>query len=98
MNKYKPEYLGKVMPVDEPSRLTDFVQNKFDAFSRIYDVCKDQSEEISAISTVDTPSAASDSLSVKITTTSDISAKIKEGTLSDPSIKINGDTITASGK
>ena len=86
------------MPVDEPSRLTDFVQNKFDAFSRIYDACKDQSEGISAISTVDTPSAASDSLSVKITTTSDISAKIKEGTLSDPSIKINGDTITASGK
>ena len=33
VEKYKPGYLGKVMPVDNPSKLTDFVTNKYDAFS-----------------------------------------------------------------
>ena len=98
MNKYKPEYLGKIIPVDEPSKLTDFVQHKFEAFSKIYEICKEQSDGISDISTVENPSTEPNSLSVKLTTTMDISAKIKENTLDDPSIKFNGYTITASVK
>ena len=49
MEKYKPGYLGKVIPADNPSKLTDFVTNQYDAFSKIYDTCKNQSENISDI-------------------------------------------------
>lgn len=97
MNKYKPEYLGKVMPVDNPSKLTDFVQNKYDAFSKIYDTCKEQSEGISEISAVDNNSGGSDSLTVKVSASPDSMSKIIEAAANDESVKVNGDQITATG-
>ena len=53
MEKYKPEYLGKVIPVDNPSKMTNFVENQYDSFSKMYEVCKDQSSNISDIKPVD---------------------------------------------
>ena len=63
MNKYKPEYLGKVIPAEDPLKMTDMLQNKFEQFSSIYDTCKDMSTNISDIKVVDT---SPDLLSVKI--------------------------------
>lgn len=97
MNKYKPEYLGKVIPADNPVQLTDFVTNKYDSFSKVYDTCKDQSEKIDNIQVVE--SGGDDnkcSLSVKLITDQDTVETIKHaiGT-NDTSINIKGDVITA---
>ena len=53
MKKYKPSYLGSVMPVDNKEKMDDFFINKYESFSEIYDACKDFSEEISGISMVE---------------------------------------------
>lgn len=47
MKKYKPSYLGKLMPVDDKDLMNDFIVNKYEAFTEIYDACKDSSEDIS---------------------------------------------------
>lgn len=94
MEKYKPEYLGKVIPADDQSKLTDFVTNKYDAFSKIYDVCKDQSEHINDISAVDNNST--NSLSVKVSTDSSVMDSIKELTKDDKSVIIDNNVITTS--
>jgi predicted nucleic acid-binding Zn-ribbon protein len=93
MNQYKPEYLGKVIPVDDQDQLTDFVQNRFDSFSKIYDSCKEQSSSISDISMV--KSTEANDLSVKISTDDETIQKISEKIIDDDNIKINGDVITA---
>lgn len=99
MEKYKPEYMGKVIPADDPSKLTDFVANKYDAFSTIYDACKDQSEKISAIKVVENNGAntSPDVLSVKVTAGKDTFDYIKEATKDNGSIVIVNDVITAKG-
>lgn len=94
VEKYKPGYLGKVMPVDNPSKLTDFVTNKYDAFSKIYDVCKDQSNSINDIKSVDAGNDCG-SLVVKVSTTNDTMNNIKEATKNDPALSVNNDVITA---
>ena len=68
MNRYKPEYLGKVMPADNPGKLTDFVTNKFESFSKVYDVCKDHSEKIDDIKNMDIENEDKSSISVKVIT------------------------------
>lgn len=94
MNKYKPEYLGKVIPANDPSKLTDFVANKYDAFSKIYDTCKTESEGIKDIKTVDSV-MDSKVLSVKISADKDVIEKIKDGTKNDDNVTMKDDVITA---
>lgn len=94
MNKYKPEYLGKVVP-NESAKITEFVMDKFDSFSKIYDACKDQSESISDIKAVDVGSTDPSSLSVKLSTGSDTLSKITESIKNDTTITMSGDVITA---
>lgn len=96
MEKYKPGYLGKVIPVNDQYKTTDFIINKYDAFSKIYDNCKDQSENISDIKVVENNNSESNfSLSVKLTTTKEVVENIKESVKGDNSIKIDNGTITA---
>ena len=95
MNKYKPEYLGKVIPVDNPGKLTDFVTNKYDSFSKVYDVCKDQSDKIEDIKAVDTEGSDVNSFSVKLSADADTVETIKKAIGADSSINIKGDVITA---
>ena len=92
MKKYKPQFLGKVIPADDSEKLTDFVTNKYDAFSKIYDVCKDQSEKITDIKSIDFNEK---SLSVKVSTDKESMDKIKESSSNNDSITINNDVITA---
>lgn len=92
MKKYKPQFLGKVIPADDSEKLTDFVTNKYDAFSKIYDVCKDQSEKITDIKSIDSNEK---SLSVKVSTDKESMDKIKESSSNNDSITINNDVITA---
>lgn len=95
MNKYKPEYLGKVIPADDPSKLTDFVTKQYDSFSKIYDTVKDHSESISDVKAVDVGSSDPSSLSVKVSTDSETMDKIRETSKGDSSITVSGDVITA---
>lgn len=95
MEKYKPSYMGKVMPADDPAKLTDFVANKFDAFSKAYDACKDQSENIKDVSATSTPNDSSNSFAMKVSTDSETLKKIDEATKSDDSVSVKGDVITA---
>lgn len=90
MEKYKPGYLGKVLPVDNQNKMTDFVANKYDAFSKVYDTCKTSSENIKDIKSVET---SDNSFSVKVSTDSETMQCIKENN-KDESVNISGDTIT----
>lgn len=94
MEKYSPGFLGKVIPADNQSKMTDFVQNKYDAFTQIYDACKDHSEKISDIKPVDIPSNDPNSLSVKVSTTDDVKKDIKEA----GNVDVSNDIITATSK
>ena len=95
MENYKPGYLGKVMPVDNQSKMTDFVTNKYDAFTKVYDICKNQSSNINNIVGVDTGgTSTSVELSVKLSTTQETINAIKKNASNDPSISINNDVIT----
>ena len=91
MDKYKPGYMGKVMPADDPVKLTDFVANKYDNFSKCYDAVKSESEKITNVSAVSTPGS---SFTMQVSADSTTMMKIKENN-TDPSISIKGDTVTA---
>ena len=92
MNTYKPEYLGKVIPADDNVKLYEFMGNKYDAFSKIYDTCKNCSDAISNIGVVDDDL---NSLSLRIVTDEKTISEItKEAELMN-GIKIQGDVIIA---
>lgn len=93
MRTYKPEYLGKVIPANDASKLTDFVTNRYDAFSKIYDTCKSSSEKIDDIKVVDTSN--SESLSVKISTDSSTLDNISKEAKKNESVSVTGDVIMA---
>lgn len=95
MEKYKPEYLGKVIPADNPGKLTDFVTNQYESFSKVYDVCKDYSDKIDDIKSVNVESTDKSSFSAKITTDMDTVETIKKAIGTDSSMNIKGDVITA---
>ena len=95
MNRYKPEYLGKVIPADNPGKLADFVINKYDLFSKTYDSCKEYSDKIHDIQRVESESGDISSFSMKLTTDMDTLDTIKKAIGCDDSINIKGDVITA---
>lgn len=97
MEKYKPQYMGKVIPANDPSKLTDFVANKYDAFSKIYDVCKEQSPNIGDIKVVDLNNADNNTLAVKLSTNKNTVDHIKEATKDNGSVNIKDDVIMAKG-
>ncbi len=92
MRTYKPEFLGKVMPADNASKLTEFMTNKYDAFSKIYDTCKGSSEKIDDVKVVDTSTTGS--LSVKISTDSGTLENISKEAKKNESVNVTGDVIT----
>ena len=91
MNRYKPIFLGQIIPADNESKLTDFVENKFDAFDDIYNICKKYSDDISSISNV---SYDGNDLSVKLTCSTEVIEKIKNNNLNDK-LTVSLDVITA---
>jgi len=97
MEKYKPAYLGKtIYPADDTTKLTDFVQNKYEAFSMIYDSCKDESNNISDIRIIENSDDEDiTTLSIKISADESAVVNISEKIKDDQSIIIKGDVITA---
>jgi len=99
LDKYKPTYLGKVLPSDPP-KTKDFLQNNYPQFSDTYDAVKDESEDIRDVS----GSFTSDSFSLKISanksTLTNISNKIDTmiSDEADNELSIIGDIITAKKK
>lgn len=98
MNKYKPEFMGKVIPADDPAKLTDFVTNKYEAFSKVYETCKEQAEKIENISVASSDNASPDTLSVKVSTDSETMSNIQEAAKKDDSVSVSGDVVTATGE
>lgn len=99
MKKYKPEYLGKVLPDEGPKR-KDFLQNEYEPFSEIYDACKDESEDITDIKNL-TEELGSPSLNIKVTTTSEeVLHKLSDKISNDPesNVSISGDVLTSKKK
>jgi arginine/ornithine N-succinyltransferase beta subunit len=98
MEKYKPEYLGKVLP-DETKAATTFLQDKYEAFNAVYDACKTESANIMDIKTVE--SSGDSSLSVKVSVSND-QALVNIGenisNMNDENIQISGDVVTADSK
>lgn len=89
MERYKPGYLGKVIPADNQSKLTEFVTKKMDAFNKVYDSCKTHSESIQDIKPVENDD--SNSLSVKVATDAETLAAIA----TDESVSVDGNVVTA---
>lgn len=94
MERYKPTYMGQVMPADDPSKLTDFVANKYESFSKCYDAAKDESENIKAVAAVSSPEGSSE-FGMKVNTDSETMEKISEKVKDDETVSVSGDTITA---
>ena len=93
MRTYKPEYLGKVIPVHDASQMTDFVTNKYDSFTKIYETCKTSSDKINDIKVVD--SSNNGSLSVKVSTDKETLDNISKEAKKNESVVVTGDVITA---
>lgn len=91
MDKYKPTYMGQVMPVDNPSKMTDFVSNKYESFSKCYDAVKSESEKINGVSPVQTNEGTSE-FSMKVNTDSatmeNIAANAKD-------VSVDGNTVNS---
>lgn len=93
MDKYKPGYLGKVIPADDAVKMTDFVENKFDSFNKVYDACKGQSSNIQDIKPIE--NSTQDSLSVQIVASRDTIESVKEAVKDDESITVQDGVIIA---
>ncbi len=93
MERYKPGYMGKVIPADDPAKLTDFVTNKYDAFSKVYDACKNSSDKIKDVTSVETASGSSE-FCMKISTDSATIKSIIENK-KDDCVSVQGDVIMA---
>lgn len=97
MENYKPAYMGKVMPVNDTAKLTDFVVNKYEAFSKCYDSCKDQSANITDVKAVETEIGKPD-FGIKISADSKTLTQLNETANKLDSVSMNGDVIMANKK
>lgn len=95
MRRYKPEYLGRVITPDDSEKMTDFVQNKYDSFSKVYDTCKCDSERISDIQNIETPEKSKE-FSMRVVTDDETLKSITEKSREGVGISVNGNIITAS--
>ena len=94
MEMYKPGFMGKVIPADDPVKLTDFVTNKYDSFSNCYDAIKENSDKINSISSVPCTENSSE-FGMKINSDSDTISVIQDRVSNNPSISMIGDIITS---
>ena len=92
MKKYKPEYLGKVLPKDQ-DKITDFMHNKFNGFSEVYNTCKDSSDKINDVKSVEKDTDNKETYAMKVSADDSVLKDIKEKN-TNQSIDITGDTIT----
>lgn len=98
MENYKPKYLGKCIPADNPSKLTKFVTEQYDSFSKVYDTCKDQSDKIDDIKVVDSGDGDSgDTLKVKVSADKEVLKEISDKAKEGGSVTVQDDVITAKG-
>lgn len=74
--------------------MTDFVQNKYESFSKIYETCKEKSDKISDIQCLN--SNKEKELSVRVITDDEVLEDIKKKTKEDSGVIVEGDIITAS--
>jgi uncharacterized protein (DUF4415 family) len=97
MDKYKPGYLGKVLP-ENKSDIADFMHNKYDGFSKVYDACKSESDKISDIKPAKTDSDDNKTYAVKVSVTDQSALENIKNNNNDTSVKIDGDVISADCK
>ena len=80
------------MPADDPAKLTRFVKDQYSAFTKIYDACKEYSDKINDVTSVQLDD---NKLSVKLSTDIETIDSIKEAVAADGMTTIVGDVITA---
>ena len=71
--------------------MTNFLSNQYDSFSKIYDLCKNESDKIKDVKVV---TDNNEKLSLKVSTSLDTLNDIKQK-VTDESISIDNDIITA---
>ena len=88
MRQYKPEFLGKVMPVDNKEKMSKFLNDQYFSFNNIYDAIKEHSEDISDLILLESENEKE--LRIKLITENSILEKIKSS-----KVKIINDIISA---
>ena len=93
MKKYKPEFLGKVLPTENTTKMTEFVNNKYQSFCKIYDKCKDNCDKINDVKIIEKENEKKNELSIKISTNEDVLDNISKN-IDEENISIENDIIT----
>lgn len=93
MEKSKPKFMGKCLPKDDKDKLTDFVMNKYESFSKCYDACKDKAKDIKDVSAVNNEKD-NKTFTMKVSTNEKTMKEIKENN-KDEKVSVQADTITA---
>lgn len=73
--------------------MSDFMRNKYEGFSKIYDACKCESENISDIKSIKTDSSNAKSYATKIVADASTLKNICDNN-KDSSVKVDGDVIS----
>lgn len=91
MKKYSPDFLGKVIPADNPEKITNFCNNQYDSFTSVFNTVKNHSDNISDISA---KNAGDDTSTLTVTLTTDDDTMKAIAASADESTQVQGDTIT----
>ena len=94
MEKYKPLYMGQVIDTDDASKLTDFVSNKYDSFSKCYDSVKEESDKINSVSAAGNKQGSTE-FNMSVSTDSETMEKIAEKVKDDDSVSVSGNIVSA---
>lgn len=97
MKAYMPLYLGSIGIHSDASKTTKFMTDKYDSFTKIYNSCKEESENINSVKSVDVddtldPSLLSVEVDASRNTLDNIMSKIKN----DTTINMKDNIIIAS--
>jgi len=95
MEQYKPSFLGKCLPADDPVKMDDFINNKFDSFNAVYDACKSHAEDIKDVSVMETKGGDETSLSVKVNASENTMQSIAS---EDNNVTVDNNVVTANEK
>jgi hypothetical protein len=87
--------MGRALAADDIPKMTDFVQNKYDSFTKIYETCRLHSEDINDIKTIDKECNNKSELNIKVSTDAETLEKISENLKDNEKVSLDGDVLTA---
>lgn len=90
-----PEYLGSIGIHSDASKTTRFMADKYDSFTKIYHLCKEESENINSVNSIETPNDRLSTLNVEVNASRNTLDAIMSK-VNDDKISITDNIITAS--